>query len=333
MKTYISDLKGLKEGSRIESVFLVLRKETRPFTEKAGSYLHLVLKDRTGTIEAVCWDDIDKVVQFGEDDLIALKADVSSWRGELRLVIDPKSIECVSFDDVDWKDFVPSTEKNIDALAGELFEFIGKVEDAGMQRLLRNVFEDREFMELFRNSPAAVSHHHNYLGGLLEHTVSVARMCDAIAALYPELDRNILLTGALLHDIGKVREYRWMPRIDVTTEGGFAGHSALGANIVSKKFPPDFPEDLKIRIYHMILSHHGEAEFGAAVQPKFGEAYALHLAEYLDAKLNEFLSLEKKAREAAREGGGRREWTYARPLGRFIYAGEREGKEAKESEG
>lgn len=330
MKTYISDLKGLKERSSIESVFLVLRKETRPFAEKAGSYLYLLLKDRTGTIEAVCWDDIDKVAQFGEDDLIALKAEVSSWKGEPRLVVDPKSIEQVSFDDVDWRDFVPSTEKDVDGLVEELFEHINKVESPVLQKLLRGVFEDKEFLEVFRNSPAAVGHHHNYLGGLLEHTVSVAKMCDAIASLYPELNRDLLLTGALLHDIGKTREYRWMPRIDVTTEGGFAGHPAIGAFMLSKKFPPDFPEDLKIRIYHMILSHHGEAEFGAAVQPKFGEAYALHLAEYLDAKLNEFLSLEKKAREAAKEAGGRREWTYAKPFGRFIYAGE---KEAKESEG
>jgi 3'-5' exoribonuclease len=321
MKIYVSDLKNMKDGSIVESVFLVARKEVRPFVEKPGSYLYLILKDKSGTIEGICWDDAEKIVQFDEDDLIALRGEISYWKGEQRLIIQPNSIERLSFDDVDWRDFVPSTDKNVDQLVEELFECINSVENPILQKLLRTVFEDKEFLEIFKNCPAAVSHHHNYLGGLIEHTVSVAKMCTVIAPLYPELDKDLLLTGALLHDIGKVREYKWMPRISITVEGGFAGHPALGAHMLSKKFPQDFPEDLKIKIYHMILSHHGEAEFGAAVQPKFAEAYALHLAEYLDAKLNEFLSIERKAKEFAKESGGKREWSYARSLGRFIYAG------------
>jgi len=325
LKIYVKDLKNMKDGTNLHNFLLVLKKEIRSFADKPGNYLSLVLSDKTGGIEAICWDDIDKVRPFDEEDIISFKAKLSFWKGEPRLVLEPQSIAQLSPESVDWKEFVPSTDKDIDKMTTDLFKLIDSVDNVHLQALLKAVFGDKDFMESFKNSPAAVTHHHNYIGGLLEHTVSVAKICDAIMAVYPELDRDLLISGALLHDIGKMREYKWKPRIGVTTEGGFAGHPALGAFMISKKFPSEFPEDLKIRIYHMILSHHGEGEFGAVVPPKFGEAYALHLAEYLDAKLKEFLSIEEKARESP----DKREWTYAIPLGRFIYSGEKLDKSDK----
>jgi 3'-5' exoribonuclease len=327
LKIYVKDLKGMKEGTNLHNSFIVLKKEIRSFADKPGNYLSLILSDKTGMIESICWDDIDKIKQFSEDDIISFKAKLSFWKGEPRLILEPQSIEKLSSDSVDWREFVPSTEKDVDKMAAELFGFIASIGNQHLQNLLKSVFEDKEFLEAFKSSPAAVTHHHNYLGGLLEHTVSVAKICDSLIPLYPELDRNVLIAGALLHDLGKTREYKWKPRIDITTEGGFAGHPALGAFMISKKFPQNFPEDLKIRIYHMILSHHGEGEFGAVVPPKFKEAYALHLAENLDAKLREYISLEKKLKETNSKKG----WSYAKSLGRYIYAGEfGESGESKE---
>jgi 3'-5' exoribonuclease len=284
----------LKEGNFVDSVFFVLEKRKNS----------LLLRDKTGIIEGIySGNDVN------EDDFVRAKG-IVVFDGDLKIKIE--KMERIDPEKIDIFDFIPSSRRNIEEMVKELYEVIESVKDENLKDLLRRVFTE-DFVKDFKLCPAATYYHHSYLGGLLEHTLSVVKICETVAKIY-DLNRDLLITGALLHDIGKVREYSWFPKISVTVEGGFSGHPTLGAHMLSKLIPSNFPEDLKIKLYHMILSHHGEIEYGAVVPPKFKEAYALHLAEYLDAKLKEFSEEEE---EIKREGKG--SWEYSKKLRRYIY--------------
>jgi 3'-5' exoribonuclease len=284
----------LKEGS-VDSIFFVLEKRN-------GS---LLLKDKSGVIEGLYSGKND----ISEDDFVHIAGTVI-YDGNLKIKID--KAERVPPEKIDIFDFIPSSKRDIDEMVKELYGVIESIKDTNLKELLKRVFTE-DFVKDFKLCPAATYYHHSYLGGLIEHTLSVVKICDVVARLY-DLNRDLLITGALLHDIGKVREYSWFPKISVTVEGGFSGHPTLGAHMLSKLIPQDFPEDLKIKIYHMILSHHGEIEYGAVVPPKFREAYALHLCEYLDAKLKEFSEEEEEIKK-----GGKGSWEYSKKLRRYIY--------------
>ncbi|MEM2175524.1 MAG: HD domain-containing protein, partial [Candidatus Micrarchaeia archaeon] len=240
MKVYVSDL---KEG-KIDTLFFVLRKE-----ELVSGEIY-IFRDKTGIIEGF----YSGKSEINENDFVQVIGDVVQSNGKLKINI--QKIEKIDESKIDIFDFLPSTKRNINEMMTELNEIIESIKDENLKSLLKIVFNEK-FIESFKLCPGAVYYHHNYLGGLLEHTLSVARICEEISKFYG-LNRDLLVAGALLHDIGKTREYEWFPKFSVTKEGGFSGHAALGAHMLSKVIPDGFPEDLKIKLYHMILSHHGE---------------------------------------------------------------------------
>ncbi|MFQ5801229.1 MAG: 3'-5' exoribonuclease YhaM family protein [Candidatus Hydrothermarchaeales archaeon] len=215
-------------------------------------------------------------------------------------------------------------KEKIKALFSELKGFIQGIEDTHLKGVLERFYENKEFVEVFKKAPAARKHHHNYIGGLLEHTVNVARLCDTISRFY-SLDRDLLITGALLHDLGKTKEYSLKASVDVTDEGRFIGHLPLTAEMVGKEMGEinDFPQTTKLKIIHMLLSHHGELEFGSPKEPGFPEAMALFHADYMDAYVKNVLQ--------EIEGAGEEEpWIFSRSMGRFIHTGKRPENHIKE---
>lgn len=311
MKIFIKEITA---GMEFKSAFLIARKAKSSQNEKQFS---MWLSDCTGSILASCYD---AQTELSVGDVIECRARAVELNGKLQLEIDPSSIRKLSPDEVkaNLLDFVPKCEKDVNEMMAELQKYIDGVGNQHLRSLLENFFSDKEFVTAFCLAPAAILHHHNYAGGLVEHTLSVTKICDAIAMENRELDRDLLIAGALLHDVGKIKEYAWTPRAEVTGVGGLLGHAVLGVVAIDERCPRDFPEDMRLKLHHMIVSHHGKGEWGAAVTPRFAEAAALHYAECLDAKVKEFISIERKA-EAGSEG----EWCFSSQLGRYIYLGKR----------
>ncbi|HHY59264.1 MAG TPA: CRISPR-associated endonuclease Cas3'', partial [Clostridia bacterium] len=195
----------------------------------------------------------------------------------------------------------------------ELQQKIAGIANPHLQSLVRQIFGDETLAEQFRRAPAAKAHHQAYLGGLLEHTLNVVKLAEQIAAAYEGVDRDLLLTGALLHDIGKIYEYRYDVFIDYTDAGRLLGHIVIGAGLVQERLRdlPDFPETLKLKVLHMIVSHHGRYEWQSPKRPKFLEAAILHQADYLDAEVDKFLQ--------ARNNYPQDSWPYSRALERYIF--------------
>jgi 3'-5' exoribonuclease len=199
------------------------------------------------------------------------------------------------------------------------------MENDYLKRVVLSFLNDPEFVSSFKKAPAAKIHHHNYIGGLIEHTQSVMVVCETVCKLYPELDRDLLLAGAILHDVGKTAAYEYTFRIDVTEEGGLVDHIVLGYQMVEDKIKgiEGFPDELRLRLLHLILSHHRYGEWGSPVKPLFAEAEALCYADMLDAQLREFLQVQKHEEAKGKEGI----WSdFSRRLDRFVYLGREKGK-------
>jgi 3'-5' exoribonuclease len=311
-------VKDLKVGDSVDMTLLVLEKELKEFVSKAGYYLQVKFGDSTGSIWAKCWERAEETgVMFEPGEVIQIKGVVESFKGRLQLIFAlegiKKSAEGVS-------EYLPRTSKKIDLIFGEIVKTAGSMKNEYLKAVVFSFLNDPEFIGRFKEAPAAKIHHHNYLGGLLEHTQSVMVLCKAIIMLYPELDRDLLLTGAILHDIGKTVAYVFDFRIDVTDEGGLVNHIVLGYQMVEERIRAlkGFPKELELRLLHLLLSHHNYGEWGSPVKPLFAEAEALFLADMLDARLNEFS--QQQMLEAVKEREG--VWSgFNRRLDRFIYLG------------
>jgi 3'-5' exoribonuclease len=279
---WISDI---KEDDQVRGQYLVKVKRMGA-TRKGGSFLSLTLADRSGDLEAKVWERAEAVSRlFNEGDILEIEGYASSYRGQLQLILSAlKAVEGI--DDPDL--FLEVTEQDVPGMAAQLREILRGIAHTQIKALVDRFLADRKFMALFKKAPAAKSFHHSYIGGLLEHTLSVCRMARTVAEHYPDLDRDLLLAGAFLHDIGKVKELRFGGLIDYTDEGRLVGHLSLGVSMVDEKLAslPGFPEEIGFRLKHLILSHHGEYAFGSPKRPKFLEAFALHLIDDLDAKMN-----------------------------------------------
>ncbi len=327
-KFFIKDLIGKNEGE-IEDLFQVTSME--PKTSKDGqTYFELSISDITGTLTARIFENVD-----------ALKNNIERGKvHRLRLVFSSfttqngntfssiKVVEAQRVDEFDLRHFVPSGKVPLIVLEDELKFFIRKTNNYYIRELLEKVFlKDDEFLEKFLLAPAAKKNHHNYIGGLAEHTLRIARVAEEISKYYPMVDRDLLIAGALLHDIGKVYELEYTPEIEYTDAGKLLGHLILGYELVSNKmkesgFMGKFPEELRMKLLHMILSHHGELEFGSPVVPLLIEAQILHFLDNLDAKAEMF----DEASGSRSETNPR--WSrYHKTLGRSIYLGEPGGEE------
>jgi 3'-5' exoribonuclease len=296
---YVVDLAA---DQTVTSFFLVCEKEIRS-TREGKPFLRLELGDRTGSVEARMWDHFeDSAGQISRDDFVKVQARVEIYRNKTQLTVD--RIRRAEPGEVDPADFFPHTAEDVEKLYALLREHAAAVTNPWLNRLLRSVVEDPELVPLLKRAPAAKSMHHAYLGGLLEHVVSLCGLCRAVAARYPEIDADLLLAGAILHDIGKTRELGYERSFNYTTEGQLLGHIAIELEMVSKKIDTieGFPPPLKALVQHLLLSHHGQYEFGSPKLPMFREALVLHFLDDLDSKLGAM-------RAAYAAEGGEDGWT------------------------
>ncbi len=318
-------IRDLKAGSTVDSSFIVMEKELKEFITKEGYYLQVKLGDSTGSIWTKCWENAEAVAAlFEPGDVVRVKGVVESFRGRLQLIFEPSGIG-ISTEPYDLAEFLPMTSKDIDFLFDEILRTAESMENDYLKRVVLSFLNDPEFVSSFKKAPAAKIHHHNYIGGLIEHTQSVMVVCETVCKLYPELDRDLLLAGAILHDVGKTAAYEYTFRIDVTEEGGLIDHIVLGYRMVDDKIKgiTGFPEELRLRLLHLILSHHRYGEWGSPVKPLFAEAEALCYADMLDAQLREFLQVQKHEAAKGKEGV----WSdFSRRLDRFVYLGRDKGK-------
>ncbi|HSB03973.1 MAG TPA: HD domain-containing protein [Thermodesulfobacteriota bacterium] len=275
----------IKQDDQVRGQYLVRTKRTAS-TKKGAPFLIITLSDRTGEIEAKVWDRVEEFAPlFKEGDVLEVDGIAGPYRNQLQITLSTlRAVTEVS----DPSIFLEVTRKDINKMMGSLRELLKTIRHSRIKALVESFLADRQFIGLFKHAPAAKSFHHSYVGGLLEHTLSVCQMTRSIADHYPQLDSDLLLAGAFLHDIGKVRELRWDRLIDYTDEGRLIGHLTLGVTMMDERLARlgRFPEEIGQRLKHLILSHHGEYEFGSPKRPKFLEAFALHLIDDLDAKIN-----------------------------------------------
>lgn len=311
---YVADL-ARHESQGITSFFLVQSKTLRS-TREGKPYLALRLADRTGTIEARVWDDVSAVeAEFDRNDIVKVEAAVESYRGQMQLKV--KRLRRAQDSEVELDDYLPQTAQDVEALYAELLTIAREVRHPHLQHLLLAVVEDPELAPRLKQAPGAKMLHHAYRGGLLEHIVSLCRLCRLTAQNYSEIDLGLLLTGAILHDIGKIYELSYERSFDYTTAGNLLGHIAIALELVGRKMDAlaDFPADLRVLVQHLLLSHHGRLEFGSPITPKFPEAVLLHYLDDIDSKMEAMRSSLRAAEEADREG----EWTdWNRSLERYL---------------
>ncbi len=307
----------LQPGKSFDTVLLVVRKELRQ-GGRAGFFLDLTLCDSSGRVPAKVWENAASVADgFEAGDVVRVSGMAETYRDELQLRLE--RIEALPPGEADPSEFLPRTTKDVKALEAALAETVKSIGEPHLRELLMDLFRDPQFRKGFIAAPGAKALHHAYIGGLLEHTVEVVALCEKVTEVFPTLDRGLLLTAAILHDVGKTRELSWATAFDYTDEGKLLGHLVLGERMVRARADQieDFPEDLKLRLSHMMLSHHGTTDFGSPKVPMTAEAIALHHAEDLGAKINMFQGHLATAREQGRR------WTERHfLLQRALYVGD-----------
>jgi len=280
---FISDL---RDGQQVAATFLVRSKEIRTSPRTSRSWLQLELADRTGTISGKMWDGYESLVTlFERDDVVKVRARAKLYNDQLELTVE--HVAPCSESDYELADFLPHTKQDVEKLYSRLNEAVHAAENPWIKTLLVSVVEDASIAPKFKRAPAAMTMHHAYIGGLLEHTVSLIDLMRLVSSHYPELNRDLLLAGVVLHDIGKIEELSCARGFGYTTEGQLLGHIALGQAIVRRKIDAisEFPRPLATVIEHLILSHHGSLEFGSPKLPLTREAVALHFLDDLDSKM------------------------------------------------
>lgn len=276
---------GIEANQTVSGVFLVQFKDVRQ--KKSGEvFLNLVLADRTGDLEAKMWDNADKVADtFEKDDFVRVKGMAQVFQNRLQFTV--HTLTRIDEREVDLLDFLPASKRDPDEMFRELGAIIEGMSNPHLRGLLQAIFRDGEIAHKFQRAPAAKTIHHAWLAGLIEHVLSLCSLCKAVAPLYPAIDLDLMLTGAILHDIGKTEELTYGRSFGYSDIGQLIGHINIGMRIVADKIRevPDFPAPLRILVEHMILSHHGELEYGSPKTPMFAEAMLLHHLDNLDSKM------------------------------------------------
>jgi 3'-5' exoribonuclease len=300
-----------QENKIITSSFVVASKQVK--AKKNGEpYLALILADRSGQLEAKMWDNVEEFIAiFEQDDFLKVKGLVNKYKNRFQLTI--HKLRRMEEADIDFTDYLPKTTKDIGELWRTLTEFVATFQNPHLRSLVELFMADAEIAERYRSAPAAKTLHHAYIGGLLDHVVSLFRSCDLMSRNYPQINRDLLLTGAFLHDIGKVQELTYSRAFTYTTRGQLLGHMIIELEMLQAKLAqlPDFPVPLKTMLEHLIISHHGQYDFGSPKLPMFPEALMLHYLDDLDSKMEAMRAHFE--REAQLEGP----WTsYNASLGR-----------------
>lgn len=310
----------IRERDQLESIFLVRDKITA-MAKNGKPYMTLKLMDRTGEVEGRVWDRVDQLSSYFEkNDFVQVNAKASVYLGKMQIVV--QDLRRVDEATVDLADFLPVSARDQQEMRQELDALLGSLVDPHIDALLRAFFDDTEFYARYSMAPAAKGMHHVYLGGLLEHSLAVAALASDLANRYPQVNRDLLLAGALLHDVGKVAELSYMRSFDYTDEGKLLGHIIIGVQMIEDRVREiaDFPQQLAVMLKHLLLSHHGQYEYGSPKRPKFIEAVVLSFIDDLDSKINGIQTHIDK--EPNRDGN----WTsYHRLYDRYFYKGEQNG--------
>jgi len=281
---YICDC-ARHENKIVTSSFVVVAKQIKP--KKTGEpYLALTLGDRSGQLEAKMWDNVEDVLDaFEQDDFLKVKGLINKYKLRFQLTI--HKLRKLGESEIDFADYLPKTTKDIDELWHTLANFVDSFQNPHLKSLVQAFMADAEIAAAYRNAPAAKTLHHAYIGGLLDHVVSLFRSCDLVCRNYPQINRDLLLTGAFLHDIGKVHELTYNRSFTYTTKGQLLGHMIIELEMLQAKLAllPGFPEELKTLVEHLIISHHGQYDFGSPKLPMFPEALMLHYLDDLDSKM------------------------------------------------
>jgi 3'-5' exoribonuclease len=299
------------ENKIVTSTFVVVSRQVKP--KKSGEpYLALTLGDRSGHIEAKMWDNVEDAIDAcDQDDFIKIKGLINKYKNRFQLTI--HKLRRLGESEVDFADYLPKTTKDIGELWQILAGYVASFKDPHLKALVEAFMADPEIAEAYRNAPAAKTLHHAFIGGLLEHVVSLFNSCDLMCRNYPHINRDLLLTGAFFHDIGKIHELTYNRSFSYTTRGQLLGHMIIELEMLQAKLQhmPDFPDSLKTLVEHLIISHHGQYDFGSPKLPMFPEALMLHYLDDLDSKMEAMRAQFERGGES--EGG----WTGYNPsLGR-----------------
>lgn len=320
-------VKELGDGEMIEEVYLVVEKQLRS-NRQGNPYIQLELRDRTGSISARLWNAGEGLFRtFEEGDFLKIKGKVQLFQGALQMIL--SHLDRVTPDQVDLPEFLPQTEQDVSKLLDRLRGFLLRLGNPHLRALAECFLMDEELMRDLCRAPAGIRNHHAYLGGLLEHVVTMLDAADRLTPLYPALDRDVVLMGIFLHDIGKVRELGYGRVFSYTDEGQLVGHLVIGVEMLNEKVVkvPDltgepFPTELLLRLKHMIVSHHGTYEFGSPKLPMTAEAIALHHLDNFDAKVHTFT-------RDIREDRNQSAWTpYSQSMQRRLFKGGGNGEAA-----
>ena len=285
-------IKDYKDGDRVFDIYLCKFKQSA-MTKNGKAYDNVILQDKTGTIDAKIWDPNSAGIgEFDSLDYIEVYGDVNSFQGALQINV--KRVRLCQEGEYDPADYLPVSSKNIDEMYRELTGIIQRIENPYLKMLMGDFFvRDTEFVKAFKASSAAKSVHHGFMGGLLEHTLSILKLCEYYCSTYPLLKRDLLISAALCHDIGKTKELSLFPENDYTDDGNLLGHIVMAVEMLNDKIRDidGFPESLATELKHCILAHHGELEYGSPKKPALMEAVALNLADNTDAKMQTFTEL------------------------------------------
>lgn len=308
-------VENIQDNQKVEGLFLV-SEMSRAETRAGKPYLTVKVMDKTGSLTGRVWDNADhweKECTPGK--VVLLLGQAQSYKGAIQLKIN--SLQQVEDNEVDLTEFAPATSRNTTQMAAELLKIVKSVSDPHIKKLLLHFLDDTTFTEDFYQAPAAKNMHHAYLGGLLEHTLNVTRLADMVAGLYSSVDRSLLIAGAILHDIGKIKEFSYpIPPFDYTDRGRLVGHIVLGVEMLHEHIAriKGFPAEITMRLEHLILSHHGRYEFGSPALPMFHEAFILNFLDDLDSKIN---YVERLSSQVDKPGY---QWSeYQRFMERFLY--------------
>jgi 3'-5' exoribonuclease len=316
VKTKSIFIKDIKAGEKITSGFLVAEKNLA-YSQKGAPYLNLRLRDKTGEVDGKVWEDaLEFNNLFKSGDIVQITARAVSYKNALQLSV--LALKQADPADIDPADFFPSSKHDINAMFSELIQFADSIQRPHLRELVSAFLQDEKIAELFKRAPAAKGFHHVYIGGLLEHTLSVVRLLEQTAAHYPGVNRDLLIAGGILHDIGKIHELSYDSVFDYSDEGRLIGHIIIGLEMLDEKIASikGFPQQTAMELRHLILSHHGELEFGSPKRPKTLEALIVHYIDDMDAKVNAFQEYIKDAPV------GDSDWTpFHRLFERYIYKG------------
>ena len=309
------------DNADIKTFFAVSSLSVRDKKTGVGQYLAMTLTDKTGSIDAKMWDNITSAAETcAEGSYVKVQGKVSKYppnsTGKWQITVSKMRLAAAA--EVDTADFVPTTKFNIDEMWTELRGYVDEFENADLRRLVFAFLDDEALGAAYRAAPAAKVLHHAWIGGLLEHVVTLVRVCRAAAPFYPEVNRDLLVTGAILHDIGKVRELSWGTTFSYTLEGQMIGHISIAQGMLREKIAamPGFPNRLRVLVEHMILSHHGKYEFGSPKLPMTPEAVLLSALDDVEAKMQAMRNEFGRDAVAGKSGSEMTEWVRSmeRPL-------------------